>query len=1571
MGKGKKYNAIHSEGAACTFETSSASLPGEKSNLTATSESADLAAIYISNAKMTFSGCTVTAVGPKYGIRGDGGDKSAIAIESATVSATGGEGGGSITGFTNIIGLSGCVFTKPDPDEITPNPAMKAYCTHTGNIITEEIRTEPVVAYPLSICGRPVTSLNVDKIKSFPGVGGDGSVTFDPEQNVLTLNGITMEPESGNCIKSAAANLKIVVQGENTLTSTGISHAVLLEKGVFSIEGEGTLKVNSSSTEAYAIYAKDANLSIKDAKVVAVGKRGISGGLSLSLDKAVVSARGDAEGSIMGFNAITFSGCHIDKPSKTEFNSSKKAICFSADQSVVKVEVSVIVSTPYDLWFGGEQITDGNMDMIGTAIAGVSGKVSYNPNTKTLRLEEAEVNIQNEHDAIRSTIEGLQIEVVGVNTIKVNNAKSCLNLEGKGSKILGAGTLNLEKKGTDGYALNANGADVTINGAKVLASNNVGSAFYIKEATMAINRARVIAQGSSKYGIEGFSTSTTAKAQLVLDGCELHATGNQGSIYNLDNMELSNCSVATPSEGNFNADQKALCTKDGALVKGTAAIVPTQYNFEIAGMPVDYINKDDLTVLNGEFGCTVEGKAAYDPDTKTLTLEDAKIHAVGLTCGIFTRKNGEGLIVEVKGTNTLQSEGLPALRLESSATIKGEGVLNLTNTNKDQTLAEASGVYAESSSLTIEGCTLSATGEYAGIFGGSVGSDPLGTLTIKNATVEAAGKVVGSIHSFADIILSGVDATSPEGVKSGKGSESFYSMRYSNGTGDVVKELLRIEQVYTVRFETNGGSAITDVTVVKGGKVSRPDPAPTKANHTFIDWYSDATLQNVYNFEAVVEADLTLHAKWESNVHTVTFTVTETDGTTPIQDAVVSVGTTHQKTDASGKTSFELAKGPYTYSVNRSGYDPVSDVLFTVAGGAQDIPVKLTQSAVPTFTLVYTAGEGGEIVGDATQTIEKGKDGAQVEAKANPSYEFVEWSDGKKDNPRIDKNVTKDLSVSAKFKRVLFTVTFVVTLDGTAIPIEGAKVSVGTVTRLTGTDGKVSFELANDDYSYRITADGFNSVEDGSFTVDNAAQTIPVKLSKSAATTFTLKYRAGEGGEIIGECDQTVGRGDDGAEVEAKAKPGYKFVKWSDDVMTAKRIDKNVRKDIDVTVEFEQVSFTVTFTVTDGINPIEEANVSVSTTVQQTVSTTTRQTGSDGKVSFELANGDYTFRVTKSGFKAKEGGKFTVNSLPENFNVELTKSADPTFTLVYRAGEGGYIVGNSNQTVKQGEDGAEVEAKAKAGYKFVKWSDEKTDNPRVDKEVAGNIDVEAKFEPAQQFSITFEAPENGLLSVVTQGGVELKTGAKVDEGSEITIMATPSKGYKLKSLKVNDKDFENGATHKVDGNVVIVAEFEVDAEPVKQYTVTYYAPKNGKLEVKDAAGHPVASGKKVEAGSVLTITATPDPGFKLRTLTVNNVKFESGKAYKVLSNVEIVAEFDAVTPVEAEMLHLTLFPNPAQSQITLEGLESASQVTIFNQLGGVVLSAFVQPNQSIDVSALPAGVYVLRVEGVVLRFVKE
>jgi uncharacterized repeat protein (TIGR02543 family) len=94
--------------------------------------------------------------------------------------------------------------------------------------------------------------------------------------------------------------------------------------------------------------------------------------------------------------------------------------------------------------------------------------------------------------------------------------------------------------------------------------------------------------------------------------------------------------------------------------------------------------------------------------------------------------------------------------------------------------------------------------------------------------------------------------------------------------------------IYTVSFNSNGGSAVNSQSVTHGSAATQP-PNPTRATFTFGGWYSDAGLTTPFNFASPITADITLFAKWTLNNYTVTF---DSNGGTAVNSQVVAHGST-------------------------------------------------------------------------------------------------------------------------------------------------------------------------------------------------------------------------------------------------------------------------------------------------------------------------------------------------------------------------------------------------------------------------------------------------------------------------------------------------------------------------------------------------------------------------------------------------------------------------------------------------------------------------------------------------------
>lgn len=93
------------------------------------------------------------------------------------------------------------------------------------------------------------------------------------------------------------------------------------------------------------------------------------------------------------------------------------------------------------------------------------------------------------------------------------------------------------------------------------------------------------------------------------------------------------------------------------------------------------------------------------------------------------------------------------------------------------------------------------------------------------------------------------------------GCKDFCSLCDQPTQKPVTKPTQQPSTKYTVTFDSNGGSAVSSQTVVKGKTATKP-ANPTRDGYTFVEW----TLNDVaYDFSSAVKSNITLVAKWSKN----------------------------------------------------------------------------------------------------------------------------------------------------------------------------------------------------------------------------------------------------------------------------------------------------------------------------------------------------------------------------------------------------------------------------------------------------------------------------------------------------------------------------------------------------------------------------------------------------------------------------------------------------------------------------------------------------------------------------------
>ncbi len=321
---------------------------------------------------------------------------------------------------------------------------------------------------------------------------------------------------------------------------------------------------------------------------------------------------------------------------------------------------------------------------------------------------------------------------------------------------------------------------------------------------------------------------------------------------------------------------------------------------------------------------------------------------------------------------------------------------------------------------------------------------------------------------------------------------------------------------------------------------------------------------------------------------------------------------------------------------------------------------------------------------------------------------------------------------------------------------------------------------------------------------------LSITITKAAPAEHTITVTTEGGGTASASSAKAVV----GTEIRLTAKPdeGYRFKEW--EVMSGNvtiKDDKFLMPDSNVEVKaiFEEdappapTEHTVTVTSSgNGTASASHAKAAAGTTITLTA------TPNEG---YHLKE----WRVISGGVSIKDN-KFT---MPNN-NVEIKaifeKDAPPTPTeyTVTVTTEGG---GTASASPAKAAAGTEITLTAtpNTGYHFKEWQvisgnvtikDDKFLMPDSNVEIKAIFEKDAPPTPTE-YTVTVTSSGNGTASA---------SPSKAVAGAEITLSATPDKGYHLKEWQVESPTglvITNNKFTMPDSNVEVKAIFEEDAPP--------------------------------------------------------------------------------------------------------------------------------------------------------------
>ena len=161
--------------------------------------------------------------------------------------------------------------------------------------------------------------------------------------------------------------------------------------------------------------------------------------------------------------------------------------------------------------------------------------------------------------------------------------------------------------------------------------------------------------------------------------------------------------------------------------------------------------------------------------------------------------------------------------------------------------------------------TIAEAAEFIVTFDENGGTPSVGSMTTTNQKLSSLPSVSRSNYSFDGWFTDkdgGEKVT--EATEFSKNTIVYAHWTYIGGSGGGGGSRKPSVTYYTLQFETNGGSAITDMREANNTHISLTKYVPTRHGHTFIGWDSDHSLTNQVS-EGSLTKNMTVYAGWRAD----------------------------------------------------------------------------------------------------------------------------------------------------------------------------------------------------------------------------------------------------------------------------------------------------------------------------------------------------------------------------------------------------------------------------------------------------------------------------------------------------------------------------------------------------------------------------------------------------------------------------------------------------------------------------------------------------------------------------------
>ena len=541
-------------------------------------------------------------------------------------------------------------------------------------------------------------------------------------------------------------------------------------------------------------------------------------------------------------------------------------------------------------------------------------------------------------------------------------------------------------------------------------------------------------------------------------------------------------------------------------------------------------------------------------------------------------------------------------------------------------------------------------------------------------------------------------------------------------------------------------------------------------------------------------------------------------------------------------------------------------------------------------------------------------DTIQIEAFPTVGHEFLHWNDSIVDNPRTIV-VTQDSTFTAYFGTLQFLIETYASPEAYGIVTGGGTYPYGDTIQIEA--------IPNLGYTFLGWDDGITDNPRTIVVTENASYTANFDVQQCVITTGVTPEGAGTvtGGGTYGYGETVT--------LTAQNNEGYVFSQWYDGVTDSQR-DILVEGDATYIAIFTPLQYEITTAClpaeggfVDGGGIYDCGSTAVLTAV---------------------AHEGYSFLCWSDGITSNP--RYVTVTQNATYTARFLANAPTQYTVTVLANDPSLGTVSGGGTYDEGSD-IEISAEPFEGCFFKQWDDGNTDNPRRIT-VTEDMTFIAMFGTTETYTIQVR-PENPLYGSVYGGGT-------YPVNTVITIGAVPAQGYYFSGWQ--DGNVDNPRTITVTENALYTASFSPN--PVVTYNVTVNYDANH--------GYVVGGGTFV-AGSIISIAAIPYEGYQFDRWSDNST--DNPKEILVDHDITLTAFFRFTNVDEHGSVAYTLYPNPANDMLHVEGLDGSNEIKIYNVMGVLVKSMTTEGDVLIPVGDLSSGLYLLRIGQHTTTFIKK